>query len=89
MLNYKGLEAVYEHMTVGDEQIDRQIDRLIEQNQASVVVSDRPSQLGDEIVLDFTGFCDGTAFEGGKAAKIVAAAYESSASGNPVHTERS
>lgn len=67
MLNYKGIEAVYEHMTVTDEQIDRQVDRLIEQNQKAVVVSDRPSQLGDEVVLDFTGFCDGEAFEGGKA----------------------
>ena len=67
MLNYKGLEAVYEHMTVTEDQVDRQIDRLIEQNQTSVVVSDRPSQLGDEVILDYTGFCDGEAFEGGKA----------------------
>ena len=67
MLNYKGLEAIYEHMTVADEQVDRQIDRLIEQNQTAVIVSDRPSQLGDEVVIDFTGFCDGKAFEGGKA----------------------
>ena len=67
MLNYKGLEAVYEHMSVGDEQINHQIDRLIEQNQTAVVVTDRPSQLGDEVVIDFTGFCGGEAFEGGKA----------------------
>lgn len=67
MLSYKGLEAVYEHMTIADDQVDRQIDRLIEQNQTAVVVSDRPSQLGDEVVLDYTGFCDGEAFEGGKA----------------------
>jgi len=67
MFNYKGLEAVYEHMTVTEDQVDRQIDRLIEQNQTTVTVSDRPSQLGDEVVLDYTGFCDGVPFEGGKA----------------------
>lgn len=67
MLNYKGLEAVYEHMTVTEDQVDRQIDRLIEQNQQAVVTTDRPSQLGDEVVIDFTGFCDGEAFEGGHA----------------------
>lgn len=67
MFNYKGLEAVYEHMTVAEDQVDRQIDRLIEQNQTTVTVSDRPCQLGDEVVLDFTGFCEGVPFEGGKA----------------------
>lgn len=67
MLNYKGLEAVYEHMSVTDEQVDHQIDRLIEQNQKAVTTTDRPSQLGDEVVLDYTGYCNGVAFDGGKA----------------------
>lgn len=67
MLNYKGLEAVFEHLTVTEDQVDRQIDRLIEQNQMSVTVTDRPCQLGDEVVIDFTGYCDGEAFEGGAA----------------------
>jgi len=67
MLNYKGLEAVFEHVTVTEDQVDRQIDRLIDQSQKAVVTTDRPSQLGDEVVLDYTGFCDGEAFEGGHA----------------------
>lgn len=67
MLNYKGLEAVFEHLTVTEDQVDRQIDRLIDQNQTTVSTADRPSQLGDEVVLDYTGFCDGEAFEGGHA----------------------
>lgn len=67
MLNYKGLEAVFEHLTVTEDQVDRQIDRLIDQNQKTVVTTDRPSQLGDEVVLDYTGFCEGKAFEGGAA----------------------
>lgn len=67
MFNYKGLEAVFEHMTIGEDQVDRQIDRLIEQNRTTVVITDRPSQLGDEVVLDYTGFCDGVPFDGGKA----------------------
>jgi len=67
MLHYKGLKAVFEHMTVTEDQVDRQIDRLIEQNQVSVSVTDQPSQLGDEVVLDYTGYCDGEPFEGGAA----------------------
>jgi len=67
MINYKGLKAVYEHMTVTEDQVERQIDRLIEQNQKSESVTGRPAQLGDEVVLDYTGYCDGKAFEGGSA----------------------
>lgn len=69
MLNYKGLKATHEHLTVTELQIDRQLDRLLEQHQRIIQITDRPSQLDDEVVIDFTGFCDGQPFEGGSAKK--------------------
>lgn len=67
MLKYKGLHATLEHLTVSDAQVDQQIDKLLEQNQKTVVVTDRPSQLDDEVMVDFKGFLNGTPFDGGAA----------------------
>lgn len=69
MLDYKGLKATREHLTVTELQIDRQLDRLLEQHQRTLQITDRPTQLDDEVVIDFTGFCDGQPFEGGSAEK--------------------
>lgn len=62
---YKGLCAEYTKHTVTDEETDRQIQRLLQQNPRVAEVTDRPTQLGDEIVLDYAGFCDGEQFAGG------------------------
>jgi len=67
MIQYKGLRGTLERMIVTDEQIDRQIDQLIEQNPRIIPVTDRPSQLDDELVLDYAGYADGEQFEGGTA----------------------
>lgn len=67
MLNYKGLEATYEHLQVSDALVDKQIERLLEQNLKTIAVTDRPSQLDDELVLDYAGTIDGVAFEDGTA----------------------
>ena len=69
MLEYKGLKAVRETLVVSDVQVDRQIEKLLEQNMKSIVVTGRPSQLEDELVLDYAGFCEGVQFEGGTAEK--------------------
>lgn len=69
MLEYKGLKAVRETLRVTDEQIDRQIEKILEQNMKNIVITDRPSQLEDELVLDYAGFCNGEQFEGGTAEK--------------------
>lgn len=69
MLQYKSLHAVLEHLTATDEQVAQQIDKLMEQNPRVLTVTDRPTQLDDEVVIDFKGFCDGEAFEGGEAEK--------------------
>ena len=67
MLNYKGLRAVREHLTVSDVQVDRQIDSLLEQRMKTLPVEGRPAQADDEVVLDYAGEIDGEFFEGGTA----------------------
>ena len=64
---YKGLTATLERHIVTSEEIDRQMHRLQQQTPRIALVEDRPTQLGDEIVLDYTGFCDGEQFAGGTA----------------------
>ena len=67
MLEYKGLKGVYERLAVSDSQVDRQVDALLEQNTRAILVTDRPSREGDELLLDYAGFCDSVQFEGGTA----------------------
>lgn len=64
---YKGLEAVYEKVTVTQEEVDRRMDQLRRQSPAITVITDRPTELGDEVILDYIGTCNGVAFEGGSA----------------------
>ena len=64
---YKGLKAVYTRHIVTDEEVDRQLQRLLQQSPRIAVITDRPTQLGDEVVLDYAGFCDGEQFAGGTA----------------------
>lgn len=67
MLNYKGLKGTLERMRVTDAQVEKQIDLLLDQHMKTTVITDRPSQAGDELVLDYAGTIDGVAFEGGSA----------------------
>ena len=62
---YKGLSAELTRHIVTDEEVDRQIQRLLQQNPRIAEVSDRPTENGDEIILDYAGFCDGVQFPGG------------------------
>ncbi len=64
---YKGLKAQYSRHMVTSEEIDRQMQRLLQQNPRIALVNDRPTELGDEVVLDYAGFCDGEQFAGGTA----------------------
>lgn len=67
MLNYKGLHAVRETLKVSDEMIDRQLNKLLEQRVKYIPVTGRPTQLDDEVVLDYAGEVGGVYFEGGTA----------------------
>lgn len=64
---YRGLKATLSRHIVTDAEIDRQIERLQQQTPRIALVEDRPTALGDEVVLDYAGFCDGVQFPGGTA----------------------
>ena len=64
---YKGLKAELNKHIVTDEEVDKQIERVRSQNPRIAVIKDRPTENGDEVVLDYAGFCDGVQFEGGTA----------------------
>ncbi len=65
--NYKGIEVEKKSTEVTDELINEEIDKIRERNSRMVTVEDRSAENGDTVVIDFEGFCDGVAFEGGKA----------------------
>ncbi len=64
---YRGLKANYQRHIVTDAEVDRHIERLQQQYPRIAVIKDRPTEKGDEIVLDYAGFCDGVQFAGGTA----------------------
>ncbi|MBO7253190.1 MAG: trigger factor [Oscillospiraceae bacterium] len=64
---YRGLKADLTKHIVTDEEIDRQMQRLQQQTPRIAVVDDRPTENGDEIVLNYAGFCGGEQFAGGTA----------------------
>ncbi len=66
---YKGLEVERDEITVTDEDVDQDINAARERNSRMVTVEGRPAQDGDQAIIDFEGFLDGVAFEGGKAEK--------------------
>ncbi len=66
---YKGLKAQLTHHTITEEEVNRQMTRLLQQNPRITQVKDRPTQSGDEVVLDYAGFCDGEQFPGGTGEK--------------------
>ena len=69
MIDYKGLHAVREQLAVSETDIDRQIDKMIENSVRTIPVTGRKTQVDDEIVLDYAGETDGTFFDGGTAQK--------------------
>ncbi len=65
--DYLGIEVNKKSTEVTDELIDEEIEKVRERNARIVTVEDRPAENGDIAVIDFEGFVDGEAFEGGKA----------------------
>ena len=66
---YRGLKADLQRHIVTGEEIDRQLTRIQQQNPRIAIVTDRPTENGDEVVLDYAGYCDGVQFAGGTAQK--------------------
>ena len=64
---YKGIEIPKIEYTVSDEDINHELGHMQEHNSRLISIEDRPVEKGDIAVIDFEGFVDGVAFEGGKA----------------------
>ena len=64
---YKGLKVDKVYTRVTQKEVDEEIDKERERNARTIDVTDRAVQDKDQITLDFEGFVDGVAFEGGKA----------------------
>lgn len=63
---YLGVTVSKVDTTVTDEEVDAALEKERNNNARTVSVTDRPVQSGDTAVIDFEGFVDGVAFEGGK-----------------------
>lgn len=63
---YKGLEAAKRTVSVSEEEVDEQINRMRERGATISEITDRPAKLGDIAAIDYDGSVDGVPFEGGK-----------------------
>ncbi len=63
---YKGVKVDKIDVDVTDEEVDAEVNKERESNARTITVEDRPVKDGDITVIDFEGFVDGVAFEGGK-----------------------
>ena len=67
--DYKGIKADKTVKKVTEEDITAEIDNLRNRNSRIITVEDRAAQLGDNTIIDYEGFVDGVAFDGGKGEK--------------------
>ena len=65
---YKGIEVPKETVSISKAEVDAELGRMQDRN-ARIETVDREAKTGDTVILDFEGFVDGKAFEGGKAEK--------------------
>ncbi len=64
--DYFGIEVEKEIAAVTDEEVDKEIETVRERNSREIDVTERAAEMGDTAVIDFEGFVDGVAFDGGK-----------------------
>ena len=64
---YEGVEAAYSYTAPTDETVEAELKRLQDRNGRMVPVEGRTVEDGDTVTIDYEGFVDGVAFEGGKA----------------------
>ncbi|PXE46694.1 trigger factor [Listeria monocytogenes] len=65
--DYKGLEVEKRETELTTEELEAELKQLQERQAELVVKEDAPAENGDTVILDFEGFKDGVAFEGGQA----------------------
>ncbi|MCI8508114.1 MAG: trigger factor [Lachnospiraceae bacterium] len=64
--DYKGIEIEKVEVEVTDEDVEAELLNVQKQNARNIPVEDRAAKMDDEVTIDFEGFVDGEAFEGGK-----------------------
>lgn len=64
--DYTGLEVKKTVKTIDDDAVNAEIDKMRSRNARIITVEDRATEMGDTAVIDFDGYLDGVAFEGGK-----------------------
>ena len=64
---YKGIEIKKIEYNVSDDDINHELEHMQEHNSRLISIDDRAAKKGDTVTIDFEGFTDGKAFEGGKA----------------------
>ena len=67
--NYVGIEVEKKVEKVTDEEIDNEINMVRERNSRELEITDRAAENGDNVIIDYAGYCDGVAFDGGTAEK--------------------
>ena len=68
--DYKGIEVEKVDNTVSEEDVQKEISKLLDRNARLISIDNRPAQMGDTIVFDFDGYMDGERFDGGQAEKF-------------------
>ncbi|MBQ7756247.1 MAG: trigger factor [Oscillospiraceae bacterium] len=68
--DYKGIEAEKSVREIAEDEINAEVDKLRQKGMRIINVDDRAAQMGDDVVIDFEGFKDNVAFDGGKAEKF-------------------
>ena len=63
---YEGVEVPYKDIEVTDKDVEDELERMAKRNSSLEEITDRPAAEGDTVTIDYEGFKDGVAFEGGK-----------------------
>ncbi len=63
---YKGVEVQKVNALVTEEEVEKEIEKVLDKNSRLITIEDRPVASGDTAIIDFEGFIDGMPFEGGK-----------------------
>ena len=63
---YEGVEVPYSEREVSDETVNNELQAMLKRNASQIEITDRAVESGDTAVIDYEGFKDGVAFEGGK-----------------------
>ncbi len=65
--NYKGIEVTKADLEVTDEDLEKELEKQLQNNARTVDVTDRAAAEDDTVDIDFDGYCDGEQFDGGKS----------------------